>query len=120
MVLDTEPRRVEQPPGRVVEVHLAGFADGSHLLADTEFVEHGERVSPEPQTRAGGADLRSLLVDHDLHPGAAQREATREPHDPATDHHGPRPNVHCVPPPSSCAATVGTADDLLQCNLGTE
>ena len=48
----------EQPPGRVVEVHLAGFADGPHLLADAELVEHRQRVGPEPQPGPGGADLR--------------------------------------------------------------
>jgi hypothetical protein len=115
VVLRTELRGLEQPPGRVVEVHLAGLADGAHLFADAELVEHPQRVGPEPQPGAGGADLRRVLVDHDLDPGAAQRDPTGQAHDPGTDHHTSHhsPPLVVHPIASSCcpAPTLGTAAD---------
>ena len=58
VVRHTESRCVEQLSGRVVEIHLAGFADGADVLADAELVEHGECVGSEPQPSDGGTDLR--------------------------------------------------------------
>ena len=101
-----EPRRVEQLPGGVVEVHLAGSADGPELLADTEVVEDRQRVGPQPQPGPGSAHLRRLFVDHHLDARAAQCEPTRQAHDPATDNYCP----HQSSPSSrsSLRSTVGS------------
>ena len=95
VVLGAELRGVEQASGRVVEVHLAGLADGPHLRADAEFVEDRQGVGPQPQPGPGGADLRRLLVDHHVDTGAPQGQPAGQAHDPGSDHHSPRA-VHCV------------------------